>query len=447
MAARCVFVYTNTYNNLTYILLYEPLTLLKAVTRPFGRADRLSQVLVELEFYKGRLQFPPGFHLAGGGTHRPVAAIDDRPILRTGARQAAPIVQTGKIAFRKGRSGFDFVSLRPASLPAKQIDLVAGAVAPEGERRFQAPVIIAFEKLVDHQVLEQTAPQIMGVELVDVADFEQRAGQPRVVKVEFGRLDEPLGEIVVVGPQEVENVALLQDRKPRIDGRRRYAALDGQRSLVEQLTDSSGAQLDEPPEFRQVADRFHLPHVAFDVGFDVVRIVVGRFDLPVVQARVGALEDFGVDGCRSDPGGAHLLMRKGQQGQNPDAPGQRLIDGLHQFGVLRPSEDVHAGLPFVVGMGLEIGEQARDALHLVDDGPGGVGGDESAGIFGGEGAVVQVFQRDAVIVRKGHLGKGRFAGLPGAGDGHKGVFCSELPQLVGQGSVNHGSVVVCFVQK
>ena len=96
------------------------------------------------------------------------------------------------------------------------------------------------------------------------------------------------------------------------------------------------------------------------------------------------MEDFGVQGCGCDPSSAHLFVRKRQQSQNPDPTGQRLIDGLHQFGVLRPGEDVHAGLPFAVGMGLEVGEQARDALHFVDDGPRGVGGDESAGVFGGK---------------------------------------------------------------
>ena len=204
-------------------------------------------------------------------------------------------------------------------------------------------------------------------ELCGGLQTQERAEQARVVKVELGRLDEPLGEILVMRREQEGDIAGFEYRNP---GAHRLVVdpeVVAEAAQVEQLSDPSGAGHQEALEGAQVADVAQAPHVALDVGLDVGRVVVGGGDAAVVERRVAPLEQAFVQAGRG--AGCKLLPGKGQQRLRRGAAGQGLADLLHEQEVLRAGEDELPHGAALVHQHLQVGEQGRHLLRLVDDQP------------------------------------------------------------------------------
>jgi hypothetical protein len=54
----------------------------------------------------------------------------------------------------------------------------------------------------------------MQVDLILIVDSKQRAGNARIVKIEFGGFNQPLVEISMKGLQPIQDMGTLQNRDP-----------------------------------------------------------------------------------------------------------------------------------------------------------------------------------------------------------------------------------------
>jgi len=87
----------------------------------------------------------------------------------------------------------------------------------------------------------------------------------------------------------------------------------------------------------------------------------------------------------------------------PPRPERRLGDRAGQAEVLGAGEDEPSRRRLRVDLTLEVAEQLRDVLHLLEDHAFPVFREEGAGIGAGIGAGVEALQRDLRLLRKGRL--------------------------------------------
>src|SRR5436305_2221587 len=208
-----------------------------------------------------------------------------------------------------------------------------------------------------------------------------------------------------------------------------------ERGAVEELPRPSGAEGEETAERFQVADVRELADIALDVGTQVAVEPGGRVELPVVDAREEPAEEELLQGERRlvllparrlsellgqerrAPG--QLSDREGEELQNRHPTRQRLADPLRQQEVLRAREHQRAG-PLLVEESLQIGEEVRSALHLVEDHPCPAfqPPQEAPRVLLDLLTVLQIFEREVVEVGEGGPRQGRLAGLPRSGEEH-----------------------------
>ena len=126
----------------------------------------------------------------------------------------------------------------------------------------------------------------MGRHLPGVLDADQVSGQPRVAEIQLGGFDQPLADVGKVRRQLEQDVAGLQHRQPLSRRRVRHAGVGAQGGEIDQLTDPTRAQPHETSKVRQVANLSQPPHVAFDVGLEVVGQRLRRIEALVDDARI-----------------------------------------------------------------------------------------------------------------------------------------------------------------
>jgi hypothetical protein len=124
-----------------------------------------------------------------------------------------------------------------------------------------------------------------------------------------------------------------------------------------------------------------------------------------------------VSSSEGDEGKRRISSREsGQQLGQRDAAGEGLRHGVHQRQVLGPGEQEAAGPGILVHQTLEIGEDLRHPLHLVDDGAVPIAGEEGDRVLLGELPPGRILQRHVGPVGKGHTAERRLARLAGAGE-------------------------------
>jgi hypothetical protein len=96
-------------------------------------------------------------------------------------------------------------------------------------------------------------------------------------------------------------------------------------------------------------------------------------------------------------------------------------DALDQPELLGAGQHKTSGLLGRIQYFPQVGKQARAILDFVQNGSVLVLPEKTARILRRQFAGVGIFQRNAGLVRKHGAGQGRFAGLPGAGDGQSGT--------------------------
>ncbi|OIQ65475.1 hypothetical protein GALL_529650 [mine drainage metagenome] len=184
-------------------------------------------------------------------------------------RQGAPAAQAVEQIGGQGLARLDLDGVQGASLFAQQVHLQTRAVAPEVEIRRKASMQAGFQAFQIHQVLEKSASGSMEAHLPDIVNAQQPGGETWVIEVQLGGLDEALVEIPVMGAQQEQHVAGLQNGKPGARGGVGDAAIRGQGGKVEQLADAGGAQAHEPLEGRQIADGEELAKIPLHKGADI----------------------------------------------------------------------------------------------------------------------------------------------------------------------------------
>jgi hypothetical protein len=149
-----------------------------------------------------------------------------------------------------------------------------------------------------------------------------QAARPVSKEVELRRLDQALGEVVVVGLQQEHHVAGLEDRHPGARGVVGDPGVHRELRQVEELSGAAGAESDEPLKGSQVADVDELADIAFQVGLNVPGVPHSGVELPVVDGRVQPAPEHLVEvGVVVT---VDLCGRKGQELHQGDPTGQRL---------------------------------------------------------------------------------------------------------------------------
>ncbi len=169
---------------------------------------------------------------------------------------------------------------------------------------------------------------------------------------------------------------------------------------------------------RSVTDVNESVDVPLQIGLNVVSVPQGGVDIAVPDRGVepGPEEFF-----QSGRGSIHPLEfaeTEGQERNGRDTAGQTLGNLLHESKLLGAGQYEQPHSAVVINSGLQVGEEIRTALSFVNDGAVRKMFQKAPGIPGRKVELVGVLQRYIGSVLKDLFDQGRFAGLPGAGDGN-----------------------------
>ena len=139
-----------------------------------------------------------------------------------------------------------------------------------------------------------------------------------------------------------------------------------------------------------------------------------------------------------------LGERERQQAEQRRSSGERLADGARESELLAARQHEEAVSPRLVGQHLEIGQEFRDALDLVQDGALAQPGQKAPGVGFGEFPLVRRFQVDVLEVRKSRAAKRGFAGLPRAGQRDERVLFEQRFEAGCDLALDHGDRVARF---
>lgn len=103
-------------------------------------------------------------------------------------------VTIGNCLTRFNLNWYDFFTVHQQA-----VNLFPSAIRPKIRQMIFTVIKIVLDKLVDNQILKECAFHIMQVDLILIVDAKQRAGDTRIVKIEFGRFNQPLVKIPMKG--------------------------------------------------------------------------------------------------------------------------------------------------------------------------------------------------------------------------------------------------------
>ena len=351
-----------------------------------------------------------------------VAAID-QPWLEAVTRQLlAPEIEAVKKVGCHGAAGLDLDDVALARFRFDEgIDFVSLLVAKEMEIRTEAMVEAGLEEFRHGPVLEEGAAQRMGAQMGRLTNAHQPSGESGITEVEFGGFDQPLGEIGEPGRYPEDEVAGLQDRQPGFGGQPGDSGVGGEGGDVDELSDSSGTQGQEALEGAQVLDAKDLTDIPLDIGGDIVLEPIRSRDGAIMDGRKEASLEENIDRGRGAACGLEFRHRKRQQREQTGSAGEALGDGSHPFELTGAGQKKSARTRIRIDGSLEVGEQRWAALDFVENGLGAELAQKAAGVLGGEGACVGIFQGKVGGVGGGRPGQGGLARLTGTSDDHDGV--------------------------
>lgn len=189
----------------------------------------------------------------------------------------------------------------------------------------------------------------------------------------------------------------------------------------DELSDSSGTQGQEALEGAQVLDAKDLTDIPFHIGGDIVLEPIRSRDGAIMDGRKEASLEENIDRDRGAACGLEFRHRKRQQREQTGSAGEALGDGSHPFELPGAGQKKSARPRIRIDGSLEVGEQRWAALDFVEDGLGAELAQKAAGVLGGEGACVGIFQGKVGGVGGGRPGQGGLARLTGTGDDHDGI--------------------------
>lgn len=122
-----------------------------------------------------------------------------------------PFLQALEIVGVQRFPGLDLDGDEACSLVDDDVDFITQVIPPEMEVRCQPVVEPVFYQLGDDEAFEQAALLRMDGQMLRALNVQQPGGQPTIIEIELGRLDQPLSEILMMRPQQENNVAGFKD--------------------------------------------------------------------------------------------------------------------------------------------------------------------------------------------------------------------------------------------
>jgi len=144
------------------------------------------------------------------------------------------------------------------------------------------PVEPVFQQFGNDEAFEQASSLGMDGQMVRTLDVQQPGGQPAIIEVKLGRLDQPLSEILVVRPQQENNIAGFKDGYPAQGNVVGDAAVGRQGGKIEELARTAGAHPKELLERAQVPDIEDIADVPFEISQDIVRVSFILYNLSIL---------------------------------------------------------------------------------------------------------------------------------------------------------------------
>ena len=238
---------------------------------------------------------------------------------------------------------------------------------------------------------------------------------------------------------KLENkVARLQDREPVASRGVGYTGVRTERRQINELAHTAGAQSYETPKARQVADLSDSAHIALDVGLAVVAKRLPGFELLIVNSGIaaGVQDVVNVTACVRL---TSFVQGERQQPKQCGAPGERLADGAGQRQMLASSKDEEAILAQFVSEHLQVGQERRNPLDLVQDSASDQLREEPLRVGFSEFPLVGQFEVDVFETRESRAAQCGLAGLARPRHGDEGVLREQLDQKGGDLSLDHGA--------
>ena len=133
-------------------------------------------------------------------------------VRRTG--DFAPPDKTGKVIGTRRLARFNLDGKEGCVIFDHYIHLVTLLVSPEKHGGRLAMVVIGFGEFRDDLVFKQRTSKRTLLHFVGRSEAQQSTRQARVIKVEFGGFNYPLVEVPVMGGEQKDDKARLQDGYP-----------------------------------------------------------------------------------------------------------------------------------------------------------------------------------------------------------------------------------------
>ena len=138
--------------------------------------------------------------------------------------------------------------------------------------------------------------------------------------------------------------------------------------------------------------------------------------------------------ARIEAGVDHLLYRldlgeppcfgdgEGKQTKQRGAAGERLADGLNDSELLTAGQNKAAGPRVLVHPCLDVGDELRRPLNLIDDGAVAALAEKAKRVFDGELTGVGLLEIEVGEIGKGRSAQGCLSRLPGPSDGNDRIL-------------------------
>jgi len=256
----------------------------------------------------------------------------------------------------------------------------------------------------------------MDEELLRGLYAEKSSRQASIEEVQLWALYEALAEVLMIWLEKIDDAARLEYREPGTSRVVRQAAIEGEGIQVEELAHARGAHLDEGLELSQILHVEDRSHIALNIRCDVVREPIVGANLAIIKGWIETF-DHGLERIRREsPRCFELFGRERQEGEEGSPPRQGLGYSCKESELLGARHDVFAGSWIGVHRSLEIGENFRHSLGLVEDEAVTIRVKQAAGIIPRKAGDIGIFEREIGLVGEAGLGQGGLARLSGAGD-------------------------------
>ena len=177
-----------------------------------------------------------------------------------------------------------------------------------------------------------------------------------------------------------------------------------------------------------MADLGHLPQIPLDVSFEIISESLSGIQTLVIDPGVKSFEQDLIGAFRSIEG-QHFFYGKRQELDDGRSPGERLADGLADLKLLAARQNEQAVFSLFIHENLDVGDEFRGSLDLIEDGPIGKLAEKSSGIGPCEFPDLKAFQVGVRFPGEDLPAQGGFTRLSRAGDCHHRILGKNCFQV------------------